>query len=239
MNRRAFAAFTAFGFALPLVAGSSRADALEKSKDPSTKPDSPTQGSGLSADEVVARVEAFYAQVTSFKASFKQGNIGLPGSKKTTFDGSVIFEKPGKMSWRYAASRNRVVSDGSLIKVYERESKQLYEQELEQSQYPVALSFLGTQGKFTQNFKFSRIDAELLNITGSHVLRGEPLQHSAAYERLHLYVDARTYQVRRVVLTDARGNRNRFDFFRSRVNPLVPRGEFSFSPPPNTRIIRG
>lgn len=76
-------------------------------------------------------------------------------------------------------------------------------------------------------------------VLGSHVLRGEPLQHSVAYGQLYLYVDARTYQVRRVVLTDARGNRNRFDFFRSQVNPLVPRGEFNFSPPPGTRIIRG
>ena len=55
---------------------------------------------------------------------------------------SVVFEKPGKMSWRYTNNGNRVVSDGKLVKVYEKENKQMYEQPLDKSQYPAALSFL-------------------------------------------------------------------------------------------------
>lgn len=142
------------------------------------------------------------------------------------------------MSWRYAASGNRVVSDGTRIKVYERESKQMYEQELEQSQFPVALSFLTTQGRLAQHFKFRALDAKLVNAVTSYLLLGEPLQHSAVYERVLFHVDAHTYQVRRVLITDAQGNRNRFDFVRSQMNLRVPQGEFSFSPPPSTRIVR-
>ena len=41
-----------------------------------------------------------------------------PGSDK----GQVIFQKPGKMSWRYTNNGNRVVSDGKIIKVYEAEN---------------------------------------------------------------------------------------------------------------------
>jgi len=237
MNRRSFAAFTVFGLARQLVARSSRAEELEKSEALAAKSDPGTQGSGLDTDELVARMEAFYAKVTTFKASFKQGNNFLPNDRKTTFDGSVLFERPGKMSWRYSGG-NRVVSDGSRITVYERETKQMYEQELEQSQYPAVLSFLTMHGKLTQNFKFSQIEPKPSNNAGRHVLLGAPLQHSSAYERLQFYVDARTYEVRRVLLRDAAGNRNRFDFFRRQVNPQVPRGEFGFSSPPGTRIIR-
>ena len=71
-----------------------------------------------------------------------------------------------------------------------------------------------------------------------HRLLAEPRQRSLAYERLVFYVDARTYEVSRVLLMDAAGNRNRFDFGQSKANPRVPPDEFTFNPPPGTRIIR-
>jgi outer membrane lipoprotein carrier protein len=40
------------------------------------------------------------------------------------------------MSWRYTNNGNRVVSDGVVVKVYERDARQMYEQRLKDSQYP-------------------------------------------------------------------------------------------------------
>jgi outer membrane lipoprotein carrier protein len=53
-----------------------------------------------------------------------------------------------------------------------------------------------------------------------------------------LYVDAATAQVRRVLLVDAQGNRNRFDFSSPTVNTKVEPTEFTFAPPSGTQIIR-
>ena len=40
------------------------------------------------------------------------------------------------------------------------------------------------------------------------------------------------------MLIDAQRNRNRFDFVTSEVNTKPPKGEFAFTPPPGTQIIR-
>jgi outer membrane lipoprotein carrier protein len=238
MNRRTFAALTALSLALPLVAGSSQAQEAAK-KAPPAKPATPAAPqAGLSADEIIDRVQAFYDKTTTFKAGFKQ-RYHVPSYDKTKDSaGSVIFEKPGKMSWRYTNNGNRVVSDGKLIKIYEKENKQMYEQPLDKTQYPAALSFLTGQGRLKQNFKFTRQDSKQMKFESGYVLSGQPLQPTPAYERVIFFVDAQTYQVRRVLIMDAQGNRNRFDFVTAEVNRKAPPGEFAFTPPPGTQVIR-
>ena len=44
--------------------------------------------------------------------------------------------------------------------------------------------------------------------------------------------------MRRVLLLDAQGNRNRFDFLNPEINTKTPGGEFNFTPPPGTQVIR-
>lgn len=238
MNRRTFAALSALSLAAPFIAGSSQAQ--EAKKAPAAKPVAGPAApqAGLSADEIVDRVQSFYDKTTTFKAGFKQ-RYTVPSYDKTKDSaGSVIFEKPGKMSWRYTSNGNRVVSDGKLIKIYEKENKQMYEQPLDKTQYPAALSFLTGQGKLKQNFKFKREDSKQMKFESGYVLSGTPLSPTPAYERVLFFVDAQTYQVRRVLIIDAQGNRNRFDFVTAEVNKKPPQGEFAFTPPPGTQVIR-
>jgi outer membrane lipoprotein carrier protein len=238
MNRRTFVAFSALSLALPLMTASSQAQ--EAKKAPAAKPVQPAAGpqAGLSADEIVDRVQGFYDKTSTFKAGFKQ-RYTVPSYAKTKDSaGSVIFEKPGKMSWRYTSNGNRVVSDGKVIKIYEKENKQMYEQPLDKSQYPAALSFLTGQGKLKQNFKFKLEDSKQMKFETGYVLSGEPLQPTPAYQRVMFFVDAQTYQVRRVLIIDAQGNRNRFDFVTAEVNRKPPQGEFAFTPPPGTQVIK-
>jgi len=237
MNRRNFSAVAALTFALPLVAGASHAEEPKKAPAAKSAPAAGPDGS-LSADEIVNRVQNFYDKTTTFKAGFKQRYIVKAYDKTKDSAGSVIFEKPGKMSWRYTSNGNRVVSDGTVIKIYEKENKQMYEQQLSKTQYPAALSFLTGQGKLKQNFKFTKQDSKQMKFESGYVLAGDPLQPTAAYDKVFFYVDAQTYQVRRVLIVDAQGNRNRFDFITSEVNTKAPQGEFAFTPPPGTQVIR-
>jgi outer membrane lipoprotein carrier protein len=70
------------------------------------------------------------------------------------------------------------------------------------------------------------------------VLLGVPNDPTPAYQKILLYVDASTYQVRRVLMLDAQGNKNRFDFLRPEVNRKAPPGEFDFKAPPGTQVIK-
>ena len=240
MNRRAFVAFTGFGFALPLLAASAQADELEAGTGTGGKPTPrpTTPSAALSVDEIVTRLEARYDKTTTFKAGFSVRSLGTRYDPRKVAKGRVSFELPGKMSWRYAHTGNRVVSDGTQVKIYDSENKQLYELELERTVYPAALSFLIDQGKLGKNFEFARADSKHLSRDGNHVLTADPLQPSRVFDRLLFYVDAQSYQMRALLIRDLQGNRTRFDFVASKPNAPVPPGEFAFSPPSGTQIIR-
>ena len=193
---------------------------------------------GPSARRIAARVQSFYDQTKVYKAGFKQRFwIKSIGQAKHS-SGQVIFQKPGKMSWRYSNNGNRVVSDGVIVKVYEAQNKQMFEQKINKSQYPAALSFLVGGGNLLKSFKLRKLNSKRMQYESGYVLEGVPRTPTPAYQKMLLYVDAQTNQVRRVLLLDAQGNRNRFDFLDPKVNEPPPRGEFTFVPPRGTQVIK-
>jgi len=191
------------------------------------------------AEAIAARVQAFYDQTKTFQAGFKQEYFIRMHDQHRTSEGRVAFEKPGKMSWKYdQPNGNRVVSDGRTLKVYDRENQQMFEQPVDKSQYPAALAFLMGQGELTRSFTLRLLDPTTVKFEGGWVLEGTPKDATPAYQKVLLYVDAATSQVRRVLILDAQGNRNRFDFNNPLVNTPVPTAEFNFTPPEGTQIVR-
>jgi outer membrane lipoprotein carrier protein len=194
---------------------------------------------GLSAEEIGKRVQNFYDSTKTFKATFTQTYTIKVQNVKKESKGTVTFEKPGKMSFTYdAPNGNRVVSDGNIIRVYEKENEQMFETPVKGSQYPAALAFLMGKGQLTKDFDLKLLDAAQMKFEGGYVLEGTPKEATPAYQKVLLYVDAQTNQVRRVLVLDAQGNRNRFDFSVPVVNQPVTKGEFEFTPPPGTRVIK-
>jgi outer membrane lipoprotein carrier protein len=192
----------------------------------------------LSSDVIAERVQSFYDGAKTFQAQFSQRYTIFAYNKKKESQGQVAFVKPGKMSWRYSSNGNRVVSDGKLLRVYEADNKQLYEQDMTKSAYPAALSFLLGQGKLTASFTLKKLNAQTLKFKGGYVLLAIPKEATPAYQKMLLYVDGKTFQVRRVLLIDAQKNKNVFDFSDPRVNEKVPASEFTFIAPPGTQIVK-
>jgi outer membrane lipoprotein carrier protein len=216
----------------PAPAGSEAAPAVSPAAAP---------GDGLpdlSADVIAERVQGFYDGAKTFQAQFSQRYTIFAYNKKKESQGRVAFVKPGKMSWRYTSNGNRVVSDGRLLKVYEADNKQLYEQEVGKSAYPAALSFLLGEGKLTASFAIKKLNAQTLDFKGGYVLLAIPREPTPAYQKMLLYVDGKTFQVRRVLLIDAQKNKNVFDFSEPIVNVPVPPSEFQFSAPQGTQVIK-
>jgi outer membrane lipoprotein carrier protein len=136
----------------------------------------------LSSDEIAARVQAFYDGAKTFQAAFNQRYTIFAYNKKKESQGRVAFVKPGKMSWRYTNNGNRVVSDGRLLKVYDADNKQSYEQEVGKSAYPAALSFLLGEGKLTASFAIKELSAETVGFKGGYVLLAIPKEATPAYQ---------------------------------------------------------
>ena len=191
------------------------------------------------ADEIAKRVQTFYDSTKTFKADFKQEYTIKVQNVKKASTGKVVFEKPGKMSWTYdAPNGNRVVSDGKTIKVYEKENEQMFETPVKNSQYPAALAFLMGTGNLTKDFTFRSLDAGTMKFEGGYVLEGTPKEATPAYQKVILYVDAATNQVRRVLILDAQGNKNRFEFNSPVANQTVEKKEFEFTPPAGTKTVK-
>lgn len=198
-----------------------------------------SHAAGPTAEDIARKVQAFYDSTKTFRATFTQTYTIKVQNQKKVSSGKVTFEKPGKMSWVYdEPNGNRVVSDGKTIKIYEKENESLYETPVGKSQYPAALSFLMGQGQLTHDFTLRLLDPAQMKFEGGYVLEGTPKEASPAYQKMLLYVDAQTSQVRRVLILDAQGNRNRFDFTAPVVNQPVGKDTFTFSPPPGTKIVK-
>jgi len=236
-------------FALATVLGISSFAAFTSSGHAQTPPapqaNAPQANTGAAAaalppvDQAVTKVQAFYEKTTSFKASFNQEFFVKAYNQRKTSHGKVTFAKPGKMDWTYDDPKdNKVVSDGSTLRIYEAANHQMYEQPVDKSQYPVALSFLTGQGKLSDHFTFEVAGGDKMAFPGGYVLVGTPKVTHPAYTKVFFYVDAQTSQVRRVMVLDGQGNRNRFDFENPRVNDPVTVEQFKFTPPPGTNVIR-
>ena len=187
----------------------------------------------------VTNVQAFYNRTNTFSADFTQQYLAKAYNTTKTSSGHVIFSKPGKMDWEYGSpAGNRIVSDGTHLRVYEASNKQMYEQTVNQSQYPAALSFLTGQGSLSQNFDFTILPGAQLGATGMYVLVGTPKQATPAYTKVLFYVDQQTSQVLRVLILDGQQNRNRFDFSNAQVNTTIDPSKFTFTPPAGSTIVK-
>jgi outer membrane lipoprotein carrier protein len=192
----------------------------------------------LSSEVIAERIQSFYDGAKTFQAQFSQHYTIFAYNKKKDSQGHVAFVKPGKMSWRYTNNGNRVVSDGRVLKVYEADNKQLYEQDMNKGAYPAALSFLLGAGKLSSSFALKKLNPETLKFKGGYVLLATPREPTPAYQKMLLYVDGKTFQVRRVLLIDAQKNKNVFDFTDPRVNEPVLASEFQFTAPPGTQVVK-
>jgi outer membrane lipoprotein carrier protein len=230
-------AFAACALLTPPIGGGAEARAQE-----TTPSATAAKCTGLAAppptDQAVACVQWVYDQSRTFQASFQQRFTVKAYATEKTSSGRVVFEKPGKMLWKYdIPQNNRVVSDGALIKVYEASNQQMYEQAMEKSQYPAALSFLTGTGKLVDSFNFDLQPGDKFGFSGGYVLVATPKQPTPAYSRVLFYVDTGTSQVRRVMIIDGQGNRNRFDFSNPQFNMTVAPDTFRYTPPPGTTIV--
>jgi len=177
--------------ALALVALAPAASAQEHTTPVLIQPTGCIPATGATAPQVVACVQTVYDQSQSYISHFSQHFWVKAYNQEKTSAGRVTMVKPGKMSWTYeddASKGNRVVSDGTTIKVYEAGNHQMYEQTLDKSQYPAALSFLTGTGKLADSFDFELFPGDQMKFPGGVVLVGTPKTPTPAYAKVLFYV---------------------------------------------------
>ena len=219
----------------------------------------PAAAATETADQVAARVQAFYDQAPAFESRFFQTYFNKLYNNYQRSQGHVVFKKPGKMFWHYDEPNGKIiVSEGSHILVYEpgdptdlenphspREPGQVIEIPMQHSELAAALSFLTGTGRLADEFTFRLLDAAAQGFAEGQVLELTPKHANPNYDRVLFFITrvgsgARVAAiVSRVLILDHAGNRNRFDFQEMNyVNPHVDEATFHWQPPAGTRHIQ-
>lgn len=195
-----------------------------------------------SADDVAAKIDAIFANVKVFQTHFKQDyRIKITGQTKTS-TGTLVVDRPSKISFRYdPPNKNRVVSDGSLLKVYVADDAQMFVSPAANTEYPGALAFLMGHG-LRPSFTFTINDK--IHFDAGPVLVGKPRQPNPSYESVLFYVSRDLLEkkdpgvIQKVLVLDAQGNRNTFTFEQATTPSSVEPAEFVFEPPAGTTITK-
>lgn len=190
-------------------------------------------------------MQAFYDQTKDVSASFHQTYVNKLYKRTDKSTGRVVFKKPGMMRWDYASPNGKViVSNGKKLVVFEPgdegEPGQVVEQAISQAQLPQALAFLMGTGRLEDDFTFRLLDAAKEGFASGNVLELRPKQPTPHFERLLFYVEHQASVrglVRRMLIIDASGNRNRFDFSGFKFNTGVQGASFEYKPPQGTRRV--
>jgi outer membrane lipoprotein carrier protein len=198
------------------------------------------------ARAAVASVQAFYDQTRDISADFFQTYVNKIYDRTDKSRGHVVFKKPGKMRWDYAKPNGKVIVAGSgKLLVYEPgeepgESGQVIEQTFAEADLPQAMSFLLGTGRLVDDFDARLLDAAREGFASGQVLELKSKKPSPHFERLLFYVEgsaALRGLVRRLVIVDASGNRNRFDFSGFKFNSATPESAFEWKPPAEARRV--
>ncbi len=197
------------------------------------------------ARAVAASVQAFYDQTKVVSATFFQTYVNKLYDRTDRSQGHVVFKKPGKMRWDYDQPNAKVIvaADGKLL-VYEPgeagEKGQMIEQSFSDADLPQAMAFLMGTGRLEDDFTFRLLDAAKEGYPAGQVLELHPRKPNPRFDRLLFYVEtspALRGLVRRLLIIDGSGNRNRFDFTALKFNVAITDGTFSWKPPADTRRV--
>ena len=184
-------------------------------------------------------VDALYAPIVSFRSRFDEEARRRCARLATRSHGTLVVAKPGKMSWSYDDPENsRIVSDGQTVSVYEAPNKHLFRVPLDSSPYPGAFAFLTGQAPLTALFDLVARNGEATaDSPGICMLVGTPRALTRAYQKVLFHVNRATLEVRRVVIVDRAGDRNRINLVDPSMDMTVNPDQFVFVPPSDTIVV--
>lgn len=198
------------------------------------------------AREIAATVQSFYDQTRDLSASFYQTYVNKVYDRTDRSSGKVAFKKPGRMRMDYAKPNGKIIVAGAgKITVYEPgdepgDQGQVLEQNFNQTDLPQAMAFLMGTSRLADDFDFKLLDAAREGYPAGQVLELKPRKPNPHFDRLLFYVETSASLrglVRRLVIVDANGNRNRFDFSQFKFNSGTPDSTFTWKPPANARRV--
>ncbi|HYK91048.1 MAG TPA: outer membrane lipoprotein carrier protein LolA [Acidobacteriota bacterium] len=193
---------------------------------------------GESISTTIAGLQRRYSAVNSIKANFRQ-TYTAPGVEQVE-SGVFWMKKPGLMRWEYRDPETRLfVTDGHETYLYTPEERQVMVSSFSSSErHGTPLQFLLGEGNISASFEASFETESKPWLQGTVLLRLTPRSLEPDYSYILLEIDAGTYDVRRIVIRERKGNSSQFLLTDMETNVKVENGQFRFKIPKGVEIIR-
>lgn len=165
-------------------------------------------------EQTARKIQARYEGIRDLRADFEQTTTSATFEGEALMSpaprqGKVVFAKPGKMRWTYAAPEaSVVVSDGKTLWIHDLDAKTVTRLAVTEGYLSgAALQFLLGDGKILEAFTVGVSECDAKRV-GLDLLPRE----DASYERLGLVADRETGSIVATSVTDLFGNQTRIRF---------------------------
>ncbi len=191
-----------------------------------------------SASQAVAGLQKRYTAVNTVKADFQQV-YRAPGVEQIE-SGVFWMKKPGLMRWEYRDPEPKLfIADGHNTYLYQPEDRQVMVSSFSASEmHSTPLQFLLGQGNIAANFDVSLETETKPKMQGSIMLHLRPRTPEPDYSHLVLELDAKTCDVKRIIIHEPTGNTSEFLLTNLETNVKVKDSQFRFQIPKGVEVIR-
>jgi outer membrane lipoprotein carrier protein len=192
-------------------------------------------GAAAPADPPVTQaVEQRYNRLRTLQVDFEE-RVSYGERVRRAEKGTLYLLRPGKMRWEYTDPKGKLfVADGQMFYLYSPHSNQVQRLKPKAAaDWRAPLAFLLGRLDFGREFGpiTIRPREELIELAAAPRSEREPFKEAV------FHVAARTFEIRRIVVTGQDGMVTEFLFRGERANPALEAGLFRFEPPAGAEIV--
>lgn len=185
-------------------------------------------------DDLVGKLQQRYQTIDGLKANFSQTYHSKRFSDAISENGTVYFQKGGRMKWEYEHPEKKLfVSDGEFYYYYVPRDKQVVKAPVGNAAQNSPTLFLAGRGNFVRDFRAEWADPR----PDSHRVKLTPLQSQPDFLYLIVDIDPVKGYVLELDVVDEYDNRTEYVFQKIGENPKLPENFFSFQPPVGTDVV--
>ena len=184
------------------------------------------------AQTLLAELRSTYDATRDLTARFAQTSHLAAAGMDRESQGTVVFQKGGKMRWTYEGDDPQVlVSDGTTLWIHQVRDKTVLRQKLADipASNRLALDLLSGLSDVESAFSVGSCGELCLELT--------PREPRADLSRVLVELEPDHKGVRKVTTEDSLGNWTRLEFRDTKRNAGVPKDAFFFDPPEGTRLV--
>ncbi len=186
-------------------------------------------------DAVLKQVQAAYASMQTFRASFTQQLFQRETGSTETRRGRILFKKPLFIRWESEKPHEEllIVNDKEIWNYLPGEELAYrYSRTLAEDSRSI-LQVITGQSPLDKDFEVKNLGEEKDGLLHLQLFPREP---STEMTEVQLWIDKKSSLIRRARVMDFYGNTNGIDLGKIESGVSVPESSFRFTPPPDIEV---